>query len=44
MDPKKTVWGGSTLPEKQKITPTVMDHVAFSDPVMQRSSAPSFRC
>ena len=35
MDPKKTVWGGSTLPEKQKITPTVMDHVAFSDPVMQ---------
>lgn len=35
MDPKKTVWGGSTLPEKQKITPTVMDHVTFSDPVMQ---------
>ena len=35
IDPKKTVWGGSTLPEKQKITPTVMDHVAFSDPVMQ---------
>ena len=35
MDPKKTVWGGSTLPEKQKIAPTVMDHVTFSDPVMQ---------
>ena len=35
MDPKKTVWGGSTLPEKLKIAPTVMDNVTFSDPVMQ---------
>ena len=35
MDPAKTVWGGSTLPEKLKIAPTVMDHVTFSDPVMQ---------
>ena len=35
MDPAKTVWGGSTLPEKLKIAPTVMDNVTFSDPVMQ---------
>ena len=35
MDPFKTVWGGSTLPEKLKIAPTVMDNVTFSDPVMQ---------
>ena len=35
MDPAKTVCGGSTLPEKLKIAPTVMDNVTFSDPVMQ---------
>lgn len=35
MDPAKTVWGGSTLPEKLKIAPTVMENVTFSDPVMQ---------
>ena len=35
MDPAKTVYGGSTLPEKLKIAPTVMDNVTFSDPVMQ---------
>lgn len=40
MDPKKTVWGGSTLPEKQKITPTVMDCTSLIRSCRKRSSGP----
>ena len=35
MEPEKIVWGGRADRDSLRIEPTVMDHVRFSDPVMQ---------
>ena len=35
MEPEKIVWGGRADRDGLRIEPTVMDHVRFSDPVMQ---------
>lgn len=34
IDPEKVVHGGQTRPEEQRIAPTVMDNVSYSDAVM----------
>lgn len=35
IDGEKVIWGGNATPETLQISPTVMDHVTFSDAVMQ---------
>ena len=35
IDHKKVVFGGECDPEKNRIAPTIMDHVTFDDPCMQ---------
>lgn len=35
IDPEKVVYGGRVDPERRKIEPTILDHVTWSDAVMQ---------